>query len=96
MYKKACSFGGIKMYRCLLNNEEAIIRLGAKLEKEEIDRSYLYSKVMEYTDVLENLREEISFAILDQSLGILIVDVVVGEIPVITVEHIIKKEMVFD
>lgn len=84
------------MYRCILNDEEAIIRLGVKLEKEEVDRTYLYSRVMEYTDVLEDLIEDSSIAILDHSLGIVVLDVVLSEIPVITVEHIIKKEMVFD
>ncbi|MBE4910169.1 hypothetical protein IMZ08_19200 [Bacillus luteolus] len=84
------------MYRCMLNDEEAIIRLGAKLEKEEMDRTYLYNRVMEYKDVLENLSEDTSIAILDYSFGIIVVDVILSEIPIITVEHIIKKEMVFD
>ncbi|QOR65177.1 hypothetical protein IM538_15240 [Cytobacillus suaedae] len=84
------------MYRCMLNDEEAIIRLGAKLEKEEIDRTYLYNRVMEFKDVLENLSEDTSIAILDHSLGIVVVDVILSEIPIITVEHIIKKEMVYD
>lgn len=84
------------MFRCMLNDEEAIIRLGTKLEKEGIDRTYLYGRVMEYKDVLENLSEDTSIAILDHSFGIVVVDVILGEIPVITVEHIIKKDMVFD
>ncbi|MDF0727911.1 hypothetical protein PY093_14635 [Cytobacillus sp. S13-E01] len=84
------------MYRCKLNGQEVIIRLSSKVEKLDIDKSSLYRKVAGLEEVLIDLVDKEDIALVDKDHGIIVIESNLIEMPIITIQHIIQKEYVFD
>jgi hypothetical protein len=83
------------MYRTYINEQEIIIKLSTKLQRDVHDRVPVYEAVKSVAPRVLIHPQQISFAVNDANLGLIIGEVQRGAITVFAVEHIIQKSHIF-
>lgn len=83
------------MYRTIIFEREILIKLSSKLIKEVEDRAPIYYAVLSIVENVLRHEQKTSFAVVHETLGLIIGEVVQADIVVFSVEYIIDKHNLY-
>ncbi|MBO9128174.1 cytoplasmic protein [Bacillus sp. 165] len=83
------------MYRTNVKGQEVFIKLSAKLVKEKLNRTQVYEAVLRIAESLIEKKEQSSFALFEDKIGMITGEVVRGNIVVFYVDHIITRQNIY-
>lgn len=83
------------MYRTIICGQEILIKLSFKLIKEVKDRGPIYNAVLSIAEDALTREEKNCFAIMDDTLGYIIGDIVRADVVVFSVEYVIDKQNLY-